>query len=127
MIKTKNFNPETDKKLLCTCGHKDCDKRSVNQETLYRAQIVRTKAERPLQVTRGGRCANHPNEVTKRTPGDHYKCNALDIAVSNGLERGQLVDLGIKAGFNAIGVANTFVHLGYRPELRGGEIVMWTY
>jgi hypothetical protein len=51
---------------------------------------------------------------------------ALDIAVRGGTERGELVKLGLDAGFNAIGVAKTFVHLGYRPEL-GEEIVMWVY
>ena len=42
MIKTADFNPEIDTKLLCTCGHELCDKRSVSQEHLNRVQIART-------------------------------------------------------------------------------------
>lgn len=125
--KTKNFDPEVDKKLSCNCGHPDCDERSVNQPTLNKGQVVRDNANRPLIVTSGGRCPNHPDEIHRTKPADHQKCNAMDVFVSGGLQRGQIVNLGIKAGFNAIGVAKTFVHLGYREELEPGEVMMWTY
>ena len=124
MAQTENFNPITDRKLLCTCGHQDCDKRSVSQEVLDMVQLVREDANRPLSITSGGRCPNHPNEVHRSKPADHQKCMAVDISVSDGLQRGELVDLGIKRGFNAIGVADTFIHLGYRP---GQKLIMWSY
>ena len=108
---TKNFHPDTDKKLLCTCGHIDCDRRSVDQETLNMAQTGRDILNHALSVTSGGRCPNHPDEEHRTTPADHQKQKALDIAV-NGSTRGNVVDAGIKAGFNAIGVAKTFVHWG---------------
>ena len=123
-VKTKNFNPETDKKLLCTCGHANCDKRSVKQSTLTRLQKVRDDAMRPLTVASGGRCPNHKNEVHRTTPADHQKGIGIDIAVAGGLERAQIVRLGMKHGFNAVGVAKTFVHLGYRE---GEPFVMWVY
>ena len=124
MIKTKNFNPETDIKLLCTCGHKNCDKRSVKQSVLNRLQVLRSTVNRPLIITSGGRCPNHPNEIHRVIPADHQKGLGVDIAVINGLERGEIVRAGIECGFNAIGVAATFVHLGFRD---GEQIVMWTY
>jgi len=124
MIKTANFNPETDKKLLCTCGHPDCDKKSVSQEHLDRLQYLRTTIDHSLTVTSGGRCPNHPNEIHRTTPADHQKGNGIDIAINNGVERAQLVNLGLYYGFNAIGVAKTFVHLGYRE---GQKLVMWVY
>ncbi len=124
MIKTRNFNPITDPKLLCTCGHPDCDKRSVTQETLNRVQFVRNLADRGLTVTSGGRCVNHPNELVRVTPADHQKCIAVDISCRGGVERAELVNLGIKCGFNAIGIARTFVHLGCRE---GETLVIWVY
>ncbi len=124
---TKNFNPKTDKKLACTCGSPKCDKRSVNQRTLDKAQKVRDMVNRPLRVNSGGRCPNHPNEVHRDKPADHQKCQGLDIACSGGLERGELVAAGLAAGFNAIGVATTFVHLGHREEYPEGTIMMWHY
>ena len=124
MIKTKNFNPDYDKKLLCTCGDVDCDKRSVTQETLDRAQLVRDDANRSLYITSGGRCTHHKDEKHRTKPADHQKGIALDIGVNGGFERGQIVELGLKHGFNAIGIAKDFVHLGYRA---GDPLVMWTY
>lgn len=126
-ISTKNFHPSVDTKLLCTCGNPGCDKRSVKQSVLDKLQLVRDDAKRGLRVTSGGRCPLHEEEIHREKPADHQKCQAVDIAVSGGLQRGQLVELGIKHGFNAIGVANTFVHLGVREELKEGEIMMWTY
>jgi hypothetical protein len=124
VIQTKNFKPSIDKKLLCTCGDSECDKRSVNQGVLKMLQLVRDEAMRGLTVASGGRCPNHPEELCRVTPADHQNCIAVDIAVSGGLERGQLVKLGLKHGFNAIGIAKTFVHLGFRE---GEPLVIWTY
>jgi zinc D-Ala-D-Ala carboxypeptidase len=124
IIETEHFNPTTDPKLLCTCGHKDCDKRSVNMLTLNMLEQVRVIANRPLTVTSGGRCPSHANEVHRTTPADHQKCNAVDISVRGGVERSQIMRLGVKCGFNAIGVAKTFVHLGFRD---GERPVVWTY
>lgn len=126
MIQTRNFKPSTDPKLLCTCGHPDCEHRSVSQETLDKAQVGREILGHPLTVTSGGRCPNHPSELHRTTPADHQKQKGIDVAV-NGKTRGNVVDAGIKAGFNAIGVAKTFVHWGYRPELPDGHITMWVY
>ena len=126
MISTKNFNPDDDPKLLCTCGHPECDKRSVSQEHLNRIQVVRDVVGHALPVHSGGRCPNHPDELHRTTPADHQKCQGIDVEV-NGATRGNVVDAGIKAGCNAIGVAKTFVHLGHRPELPAGHLTMWVY
>ena len=125
-IQTENFNPDTDIKLLCTCGHPKCDKRSVSQEHLNRAQNVREKVNHSLPVTSGGRCPYHPKEIHRKTPADHQKREGLDVFVS-GATRGNVVQAAIESGCNAIGVAKTFVHLGYRSELPEGHITMWVY
>ena len=126
MIKTKNFNPTIDKKLLCTCGHADCDKRSVSQEHLNRTQKDRTLLGVTMTVTSGGRCPHHPNEAHRTTPADHQKGQGIDIKC-NGSNRGNIVNAAIKSGCNAIGVAKTFVHLGYRHELPKGHLTIWVY
>lgn len=126
MIRTANFNPQSDPKLLCTCGRPECDQRSVNQETLDKAQVGRGIVGHGLTVTSGGRCPHHPDEAHRTTPADHQKQRGIDIAV-NGATRGNVVAAGLDAGFNAIGVADTFVHWGYRPELPKGHITMWVY
>lgn len=122
--KTANFNIVSDPKLACTCGNPKCDKRAIKQIHLTRVQFIRDDAKRPLTVRSGGRCQYHPDELHRTTPADHQKRNGIDIAVSGGVERGQIVHLGLIYGFNAIGIAKTFVHLGYREN---EELVMWTY
>lgn len=126
MIQTKNFNPATDKKLLCTCGHPKCDKRSVKQSALDKAQVGRDILNHSLFVRSGGRCPYHPDELHRSTPADHQKQEGIDVGVT-GATRGNVVAAGISAGFNAIGVAKTFVHWGYRPELPKGHLTMWIY
>lgn len=125
MIFTENFNPDTDPKLLCTCGNELCDKRSVSQEHLNRIQKTRNIVG-PLPVTSGGRCPYHPDELHRTTPADHQKMQGTDVRC-NGSNRGNIVQAGIDAGCNAIGVAKYFVHLGHRPELPDGHVTMWVY
>ena len=126
MISTENFNPVTDPKLLCTCGDSDCDQPSVSQEHLDRVQNVRYILRIPLIITSGGRCPNHPDEIHRTTPADHQNGNGLDIK-ANGATRGNIIAVGIAAGCNAIGMAKTFVHLGYRSELPDDHVTMWGY
>lgn len=122
--RTQNFNVKTDPRIVCCCGHPDCDKRSVKQRVLNRVQMIRGEANRPLTITSGGRCPNHPDEVHRTKPADHQNCVGVDIKVNNGLERMEIVRLGMKYGATAIGVAKTFVHLGWRKD---SPEVMWTY
>ena len=124
VIKTINFHPSTDPKLLCTCRHRECDQRSVSQSTLDKAQLVRNEMG-PMSVTSGGRCSHHPDEAHRAAPADHQLGQGIDVACS-GWTRGPIVAAGIRAGFNAIGVAKTFVHLGHRSD-EERELVMWVY
>lgn len=130
MVKTKNFNPETDRKLLCTCGHPKCDKRGVNQETLDMLQRVRDDYGKSMTINSGGRCPHHPSQRVKKDPngGDHPNGNGVDIAVSSRQEYDTLAVLAGRHGFNAIGdgLASGFIHLGRRPE-NGKRVVAWGY
>ena len=124
MIQTKNFNPKSDTKLLCTCGHKDCDQRSVNQETLDKLQMVRGWFNAPMTVTSGGRCPNHPDEVHRTTPADHQNCIGVDIHYYSETEKNLIMMYGVKAGFTAIAAGKNFVHLGNRPQK---HLTTWSY
>ncbi len=126
MISTENFHPDTDPKLLCTCGHELCDQRSVSQPTLDMAQAGRELLGHGLTVTSGGRCPYHPDEVHRTTPADHQNRRGIDVSC-NGATRGNIVRAGLDAGFNAIGVAKTFVHWGHRPDIPEGDTIMWVY
>lgn len=127
MIKTKNFNLESDPKLACACGHEQCDKRAVKQEVLDMVQKVRDDYGYPMVITSGGRCHKHPNEVQRAKPADHQKCQAVDVKVTGLTMAMRLMAIATKHGFNAFGISlkDNFIHLGYRPEQ--DTFSTWTY
>ena len=126
MIYTKNFNPEDDIKLLCTCGHPDCDKRSVNQFTLDHVQRVRDDYGQPMVITSAGRCPNHPNEVARAVPEDHQKQYAVDVHYGNILERNKLMVLAGRHGATRVAYGKTFVHMAWTPT-RDRSVPTWEY
>lgn len=113
MIATTNFNHITDPKLLCTCGHPECDERSVNQEALDNVQKIRNDYGKPMTITSGGRCPYHPNEINKDKPGDHQKRYAVDVFYSNNLERNKLMVLAGRYGATRVAVGKNFVHMAW--------------
>jgi hypothetical protein len=126
MIQTNNFNPEVDTKLLCTCGHKDCDERSVSQETLNKVQLVRDDYNRPMPVTSGGRCPYHPDELAKDYPGDHQRQYGLDIRYKSILERNKLMVLAGRHGATRVAFGKTFVHMAWTPT-SDTSVPTWQY
>lgn len=125
---TKNFNVKIDQKIICTCGHPDCDKRSINQETLDRLQLVRDEYGKPMVITSGGRCPYHPYQAKKSDPnsGDHPKGRGVDIQVTSRVEFNRLAVIAGRQGFNAIGdgLDRGFMHIGVRD---GEHIASWGY
>lgn len=128
MIQAKNFNPHTDPKLLCTCGHKDCDKRSVDQDSLDKLQLIRDDLGQSMTVTSGGRCANHPNEKNKLQAGDHRLCKAVDIACSRDQLETKLKVLAGRHGATRVagGAYCGFVHIAFTDTDRT-DVPTWSY
>lgn len=125
---TQNFNPETDVKLRCTCGHPGCDRRSVDQETLDRVQLIRDDLGQPMEVTSGGRCPNHPNEVTKSKPGDHQRQKAIDVACTDEHHETKLKVLAGRHGATRVagGAYCGFVHMAW-TETDRTDVPTWGY
>ena len=113
MIQTKNFNPAIDKKLLCTCGHPKCDKRSVDQNSLDKVQLVRDDYGEPMVITSGGRCPNHPDELKRSKPGDHQKRTTVDVGYKTVLQRNKLMVLAGRHGATRVAFGRGFVHMSW--------------
>jgi len=126
IISTVNFHPNTDVKLLCTCGHPECDERSVKQEVLDKVQLVREDANRPLTITSAGRCPHHPNEVHRSKPADHQNCVGVDVFYGTVKERNELMVLAGRHGATAVAAGKNFVHMAWRivPDSR---VRTWEY
>lgn len=128
MIKTENFNPISDPKLLCTCGHEKCNRKSVRQFVLNQVQKMRDDIKRPIIITSGGRCSNHPNEIYKEKAGDHQQGFAVDIACDSPELETKLKVLAGRHGATRVagGWEDGFVHCAWTPTNRI-DVPTWSY
>lgn len=128
MFRTINFSIETDPKIACTCGHPDCDRRVINQFTLGKLQRVRDDINKPLYITSGGRCPNHPNEAHKSAPGDHQKGYGVDVACLSEAHETKLKVLAGRHGATRVagGHEDGFVHMAWTPTDRR-DVPTWSY
>jgi len=128
VMPTKNFNPKSDPKLLCTCGHKECDRRSVDQESLDKLQLIRDDLNAPIVITSGGRCPYHPNEIKKAQAGDHQLCKAVDVRCDNVIMETKLKVLAGRHGATRVagGAYCGFVHIAW-TETDRKDVPTWNY
>ena len=105
------------------CRH--CGKQEMKPEFMGRLQALRDVYRRPMTITSGYRCPDHPIEKAKATPGMHSTGLACDIGVQ-GAEAHEVMRLAMHLGFTGIGVqqkgAGRFIHL----DLRATPTV-WSY
>ncbi len=127
-IKTKNFHPETDTRLMCCCLHSKCDQRSIDQQSLNQLQKIRDDIGQPLTVTSGGRCQYHPNEIRKTKPGDHQLCKAVDIKCNTLALETKLKVLAGRHGATRVagGAYCGFVHIAWTKTTRK-DVPTWGY
>jgi uncharacterized protein YcbK (DUF882 family) len=108
--------------FTCRCG---CGRNEMKPEFLERLQALRAAYGKPLHVTSGYRCPQHPVEAAKAQPGMHATGLAADIGVS-GAEAVQVLRLALEAGFKGIGVQQKgngrFIHVDMRETP-----TVWSY
>jgi uncharacterized protein YcbK (DUF882 family) len=106
-----NFRKE---EFNCRCG---CGQNEMRQEFMDRLQALRAAYGKPMHITSGYRCPQHPVEAAKATPGMHTTGLAADIGVS-GSEAVQVLRLAFDAGFRGVGVQQKgngrFIHVDLR-------------
>jgi uncharacterized protein YcbK (DUF882 family) len=125
-ISTNNFHPDADPKLLCTCGHPECDLRSVDQSTLNQVQRIRDDLGSPMTIISGGRCQHHPDEVRKASPGDHQKCKAVDVFYGDNATKTKLMVLAGRHGATRVAAGKNFVHMAW-TETERRDVPTWEY
>lgn len=108
------------------CLH--CGKNEMKPEFMEKLQSLRMIYGKPMRITSGYRCPQHPIEAKKATPGAHASGCACDIGVE-GREAYQVVRLAFKLGFTGIGVqqkgSGRFIHL---DTMEGAtRPALWSY
>ncbi len=128
VIQTPNFHPDTDPKLLCTCGHDLCDQRSVNQYALDHVQFIRWDLNESMVITSGGRCPYHPNELGKTGKRDHRLCTTVDVKCLTYMYETKLKVLAGRHGATRVagGVQDGFVHISWTKTERD-DVPTWEY
>jgi zinc D-Ala-D-Ala carboxypeptidase len=114
------------KKSEFDCTH--CGKNSMTPEFMGKLQALRNAYNKPMRITSGYRCPQHPIEAKKAAPGAHASGCAADIGVE-GRDAYQILRQAFLLGFTGIGVqqkgSGRFIHLdtienGPRPNV-------WSY
>jgi uncharacterized protein YcbK (DUF882 family) len=108
------------------CSH--CGRMEMRPEFLERLQMLRVAYGRPMPITSGYRCPEHPIEKAKATPGAHASGCAADVGV-HGAAAHELLRLAFHFGFPGIGVHQRgdkrFIHL---DTLTGeNRPTVWSY
>lgn len=128
MIQTANFKPYRDLKLRCTCGHILCDRRSINQESLDKIQLIRDDINQAMFITSGGRCPYHPDEINKTSAGDHQLCTTVDIYCDDFDFETKLKVIAGRHGATRVagGAYIKFVHISF-TETDRRDVPTWSY
>jgi uncharacterized protein YcbK (DUF882 family) len=94
------------------CKH--CGKTQMEPDFMHRLQSLRNRYGKPMTITSGYRCPDHPIEKAKTSPGPHSTGQAADIAVS-GADAHRLLSISLELNFTGIGVQQKgdkrFIHL----------------
>jgi uncharacterized protein YcbK (DUF882 family) len=108
------------------CSH--CGKNEMQADFMLKLQTLRSVYGKPMRITSGYRCPEHPIEAKKAQPGAHASGCACDIGVE-GQDAHRLLKLAFAAGFTGVGVqqkgSGRFIHL---DTLEGGPRPnVWSY
>jgi len=64
--------------MKCKCG---CDQAPMDQQLMTTLDNIRQALGKPIIISSGYRCPNHPIEAKKSKPGAHATGKAADLAV----------------------------------------------
>ena len=88
----------------------------MNPEFLQRLDNARTLAGVPFKINSGFRTKTHNEKVKGVKDSSHCLGFAADIHANDARSRLLIVSSLLKAGFNRIGIANSFIHVDNDPS-----------
>lgn len=122
MSRWANFNRN---EFRCRCG---CERNEIRDELIDVVQDIRTEVNRPLAISSGYRCPDHPVESAKGEPGTHSQGMAADVLASHDLGRLVLLAALKHPKVGGVGVHQKgngrFIHIDIAPNR---SHLLWTY
>jgi zinc D-Ala-D-Ala carboxypeptidase len=105
----------------------DLPNSGVNMDSgfLQKLDNARQIAGIPFKINSGYRTIEHNTKVAGKPNSSHLVGKAADISVTGSTDRWVIIDSLIKAGFNRIGIAKTFIHVD--SDENKSPNVIWTY
>ena len=102
----------------------------MDAEFLQMLDAARELYGKPMKITSGFRTENYNEELKKKgyaasAKSSHLKGLAADISCTTSADRWDMIDSLIKAGFNRIGIAKTFIHVDIDEDKP--PFLIWTY
>ena len=79
----------------------------------------------PFKINSGYRTIEHNYEVGGKPNSSHIVGKAADLAITGSRQRWIITEALIRAGFNRIGIAKTFIHVD--SDDTKDPNVIWTY
>lgn len=80
---------------------------------------------KPITINSGFRTEEHNMKVGGTQNSSHLRGFAADLKCNTSVDRWDLLDSLMKAGFNRIGIADTFIHVDNDPDKP--PFLIWTY
>ena len=97
---------------------------NMNADFLNKLDEAREIANIPFIINSAYRSPEHPLSI-KNPSSSHIKGLAVDIKATDSRTRFIILNALINAGFNRIGIADTFIHVDL--DLDKSSKVIWTY
>ena len=97
----------------------------MDESFLSMLDDARSIAGVAFSINSGFRTPSHNAYVGGKEQSSHQYGYAVDLHCTNSRSRFIIIDALIKAGFNRIGVGNTFIHCDSDPDKDAN--VIWTY
>lgn len=104
---------------------KEIDCGNMDNNFLHKLDNARNIAGLPFIINSAYRSPEHNAKIGGSPNSSHLKGLAVDIKCTDSRTRFIIVDALIKAGFNRIGIADSFIHVDL--DLDKSNKVIWTY
>ena len=98
---------------------------NMQKKFLDQLQLARSMTTLKFNINSGYRTESHNAKVKGKKNSAHLRGYAADIQCRYSRDRFTLINVLIKAGFNRIGIAKSFIHVDNDPSLEPNVYFMY--